>query len=274
MILLNDGAAWWAMATGRPLSITALIANGSVPAREAAALWWAIERGASYFVTAWPRLAGKTTAATALLHFLPEDAYLYVTNGPRDPITVPEDVGPVYLLINELSNHTPAYLHGRAALRAFALLDGRVRVVGTLHADSAEEALDVMQGESGLPLRDAAKVDLIVSLRAWRGQQRIERRIGMVELVRASGEAAATTTITEWDDDALNTRLTEHGLAALADWRGVAIEQVEREVDERERFLTALVMGDVLDRAEVDRAIARFRAAAANDGLDDATTQA
>src|SRR5439155_6827064 len=118
-MLLKRPAPRSGMTTGPPLTMVDLIANGTVPAAEAAALWWAVERGASVMVAAGPRLAGKTTLASALFPFLPENARAYITAGPRDPLALPDGDGPIYLLVNELSNHTPYYLAGPAAQRAF-----------------------------------------------------------------------------------------------------------------------------------------------------------
>ena len=90
-----------------------------------------------------PAGAGKSTVANALLEFLPRTHTLYVTAGGWDGWRCqPRPV--CYLLVNELSGHMPVYLYGRAAQRAFALLENGTRMLGTLHARSASEAVRVM----------------------------------------------------------------------------------------------------------------------------------
>ena len=76
----------------------------------AAALWWAIERDASFFIATGPRLAGKTSLARALLAFLPDDAAIYFTVGPGDPLVLLRYIWTSYIPDNCLINHNPVYL--------------------------------------------------------------------------------------------------------------------------------------------------------------------
>src|SRR5262245_38039300 len=141
--VLNDPGPWRGTLRGQ-MTLAKLLACGTLSSEAAATLWWAIERGASVFVTAGPPGAGKSTLANALLDFLPADARVYVTSGGWDRVDVPPAPVPTYLLVNELSPHMPVYLHGAAARRAFALLHTGVRMLGTLHARSVAEAVRVM----------------------------------------------------------------------------------------------------------------------------------
>ena len=261
MHLLNDPAPWWGMMPGPPLTIVDLIDNGTVPAEAAAALWWALERGASLFVAAAPRLAGKSTLATALLAFLPADARVYVTAGPGDPIALAPGGPPTYLLINELSNHAPQYLAGAAARRAFSLLRDDVRVIGTLHADSAAEAVAVMHYESGVPLGDAARVTLVVVLRARRTESSVERRVVEVGLLGSEGERVRVVDVAAWEPRAERLALIPPpgGLAALAAWAGIPPDAAAGEVASRTAFLTELVMSGARAPQDVDAAVRRFR---------------
>lgn len=261
MQVVNDPRPWWGMIRGEPLSIVELIANGTISAAGAGALWWALERGASLFVAAGPQLAGKTTLATALLPFLPEDARAYVTAGSQDRVVPPAGPGPLYLLINELSNHTPVYLAGPAALRAFALLRDGVRAIGTLHADSAQGAVEVMHQELGIPLADAARVTLVAVLRARRTAAGIERRVAEIGLLEPAVEGVRVTAVAErasWDGD-LNVRPAPGGVAALARWAGVAPARAEGEIAARARHLHDLTAGGVLAPDAVTAAVAQFR---------------
>ncbi len=64
---------WWGYhwAPPRPLSITQIIASGSLDAELAALLWLLVEGRVPVVVAAEPPLAGKTTTLTALMDFLP-----------------------------------------------------------------------------------------------------------------------------------------------------------------------------------------------------------
>src|SRR5207245_7722600 len=85
-------------------------------------------------------------------------------------LLVPADGGPTYLLISELSRHgRPYYLSGPAARRAFALVRDGLRVVGTLHADSVDEAIENLGDEVELSPEDIARVDLLAITRVEGG---------------------------------------------------------------------------------------------------------
>jgi len=261
--VLNDPAPWWGMLQGPPLSIIDLIDNGTISVEGAAALWWAIERGASVMVAAAPQRAGKTTLATALLAFLPDDAAVFLTAGPRDARIVPSSNGPVYLLVNELSNHTPVYLAGPSARRAFTLLRDGTRMIGTLHADSAAEAVDVMHHESGIPATDIPGVNLVAVLRARRTASGVERRVVEIGLLTPNGDDVAVATVTLWEASTSRLQLSAHpqGATALARWAGVSHEQVEAEIAARRRALGDLAARGTRESEQVTEAVKRFRAA-------------
>jgi type IV secretory pathway ATPase VirB11/archaellum biosynthesis ATPase len=249
------------MTSGPPLTMVDLIANGTVPPAEAAALWWAVERGASVVVAAGPRLAGKTTLAGALFPFLPENARVYVTAGPRDPLALPEGEGPIYLLVNELSNHTPYYLAGPAAQRAFQLLGPRVRLIGTLHAESTDEAVEVMRYESDIPYEAVARIDLVLVLRARRAAAGVERRLVEIGLLRPDAARPRVSLVAGWypGREELALRPAPEGLAALAAWAGLPADQAEREVGARAALLTSLVRRSERSLEQVEAAVGTFR---------------
>ena len=78
---LNDPHPW-TEGVHAELTLVDVVANGTIPARAAALLWWAVERGASLFTAGGPSGAGKTTLANALLAFLPEGAGIYAVAEP------------------------------------------------------------------------------------------------------------------------------------------------------------------------------------------------
>jgi hypothetical protein len=266
--VLNDPTPWWGLLRGRPLSIVELLEGGTLTPRPTAALWWALERGASLFVAAGPPGAGKSTLATALLPFLPADARLYVTAGPWDRLHVPAGPGPLYLLVNELSWHTPYYLHGPAAQRAFALLRDGTRVLGALHARSVEEAVEVMRDEAELEAADVARVTLVVVLAAARTRDYagITRRVVEVGLLAPAGDAVAIERVARMDPEAGRLQLAAGGLDALAGWAGVPTPQVAAQLARRTAELERWVATGIRTIPDVEQAIARFRADTAGGG--------
>lgn len=238
-----------------------LVANDTVPAEVAGALWWAMERGASALSAAGPRLAGKTTLATALLSFLPDEARLYAVRGPYDPIDVPLEDGPLYLLVNELSDHTPWYVWGPAARRAFALLGQGARMVATLHANSAAQAVAVMRYETGAPPEVLGRITLVLVLRArWAGTG-IERRLVEVSLLRPADGRVVVVPVAAPAPEPLGLSLAPPpgGVAALASWAGVDPQTAQAEVDARTRFLTEQWRRGVHTWQDVTAAVRWFR---------------
>jgi hypothetical protein len=216
--LLNDPWPWSGTLRGRPLSISDLIDNDTLTLRQAATLRWAIERGASVFVAAGPQGAGKSAVANALLEFLPTDAQVYVTAGYRDRLDMPTTLdGPLYLLVNELSFHMPLYLSGGQARRAFELLRTGARMLGTLHAESAAEAVAVMCEEAELARQDIAAPFILPIVEAWRSGQRILRRVKEIGFLPPCGDVVT---------------LLPDSLGPLATWAGVSVADLEGELTE------------------------------------------
>jgi len=261
MEFVNDPQPWYGMLPGEPLSIVDLIANDTLTVEVAAALWWAIERGASFFVAAGPQRAGKTTLATALLAFLPDDAKLYVTSGPDDALALPEQAAPLYLLVNELSDHTSVYLSGEAACRAFAALDGRVKMAGALHADHAAGAVAVMHEDAGIPLDQVARINLVVVVRVRQVGRQVERRVAQVALLRAAGAGVDVVDVArrDGDRDELAFLPPPGGMAALAAWQRVLVSEVDRDLGVRGSLLRELVEHGTRDPEAVAGAVRRFR---------------
>lgn len=277
MEYLNDPHPW-TEGIGRDLSMVDLVLNETIPVVSAALLWWALERGASLLTAGGPSGAGKSTLANACLSFLPEGARAYAVGGRNDPMQVPTDTGPTYLLISELSRHgRPYYISGPAARRAFALARAGLRVVGTLHADSVDEAIENLGDEVELSPEDIARVDLIAISRVegwtgaggrgWSGQVpregTVRRRIVEIGLLGPDPACGVRKVdLAAWNTRSSRLELAEPpaGIAALARWAGVSPSSAEAAIAERVDTLTRLAAEGRRDPRDVVEAVRRFRA--------------
>lgn len=273
MQYVNDPGPWLD-GVGSDLSMVDLLANGTIPALPAAALWWAVERGASLLTAGGPQGAGKSTLANAALAFLPAAARVYVVAGNDDPITPPPGDGPAYLLVSELSLGGPTrYLRAPAAQRAFARLRDGTRLVGTLHADSVAEAVGSLRHDFGVPAADVARVALVAISRIVgravpeRGRFRrpgaeAERRIVEIGLLVPAGAGVDVTPLTAWDAAAKRLELAPAAVAALAGWAGVAAATAEAAIGERADALAELREQGRRAPGELADAVRRRRAGA------------
>lgn len=264
----------WMDGVEHNLSVVDLLANGTIPALPAAALWWALEQGASLLTAGGPSGAGKSTLAHAALTFLPLAARVYVVSGRGDPLTLPPGEDRAYLLISELSAHgRPQYVSGPTAQRAFALLRDGLHLVGTLHADSVNEAVASLRGEFEIPAADIAQVTLVAISRITRGEHSrygrrprvqagadVERRVVEIGLLTpaAEGEGVRVEALTTWEPEQRRLELRPGAGAALAGWAGAATETVERALRDRAAALTASLQEGRSPDA-VAAAVARFR---------------
>lgn len=259
----------WTGSVERNLSIVDLLASGTITAPVAAALWWALEHGASLLTAGGPSGAGKSTLANALLPFLPTSAPIYVVSGRGDPLELPAG-GPAYLLVSELSAHgRPHYLSGPTARRAFALLQDGTRLVGTMHADSVAEAIASLRDEFELPAAAVARVTLIAITRITRGEFRrhpypqassdIERRIVEVGLLSPAAEGVGVERLTSWQPESGHLDLASGAADALAGWADLPTTEVEAAIRDRATVLLGLTREGLRAPDEVAAAVRGLR---------------
>ena len=269
---LNDPHPW-TEGLGADLTMVDIVANDTIPAQAAALLWWALERGASLVTAGGPSGAGKTTLANACLAFLPDGAGLYAVAGHEDRLELPTHGGRTYLLICELSDHPrPFYIAGEPARRVFARLAEGHGLVGTLHADSVAEAIEVLTGEVALLPEHVGHVDLIAVSRveneadfvkpgAFRRIPKeavVERRIVEIGLVVPGGHVPLAT----WRPEGrLEVEGAPGGVAAVAERLGVTAGHAEAEIAARAELLSQLAAEGRRDPADLAEAIARLRQA-------------
>jgi len=204
------------------------------------------------------------------LAFLPTEARVYVVSGRDDPLVLPPGDGPAYLLISELSAHgRPHYVSGPTAHRAFAMLHQGVGLIGTLHADSVDEAIGSLRDEFGLPAADIARAKLVAISRITGGEysrrprfQRnadVERRVVEIGLLAPAAEGVRVELLTAWEPRQQQLELRPGASAALGDWAGMSAGTVQSAIDDRAAALTALLQEERHTPEAVAAALRRFR---------------
>ena len=138
---IQDTDAWWGTdgrKEGRP-SVLDIIENGTMDVRTAALLWLLAEPKTSFISAAVPQLAGKSAVATVLIDFLPPKFQKVLSKGRDEDFSFLATAEPskTYLLVPELSDHTPRYLWGDNVRPLFEALRDGYSFIATMHRSSA-----------------------------------------------------------------------------------------------------------------------------------------
>src|SRR6266542_7125249 len=106
------------------LTILDLVANNTLSARVAAALWAAMDARLSLVVTAVPRFAGKSTLMNAVLGMLPPDIPVHRLDGSREQmLQLKKEASGGYLVVAEIGQATvPGYVWGETVVELFVTL--------------------------------------------------------------------------------------------------------------------------------------------------------
>lgn len=278
---------WWGYHWDppRPLSAVEIIGTGSIDARLMATLWAAVSRRRSVMLASEAPQAGKTTTLSALVDFLPQDTVGVFLRGWWGDFEWTDEIGPDrgYLLINELSDHLPIYVWGRAAREALRLAGSGYGLGATMHADSLSEALELLRVELGVTDADLAGLTIYLQWSAYRTPGGMYRRcesawhlrlgpdgaldpicLGAIDGDRSpilSGAQRLPVPPILPDDGGRRARPFVHhpsGYAALATALDLSAEALDTEISEREAFLGALARHGVCDIASVAAAAARY----------------
>lgn len=261
----DEPFGWWGYhwTPPEPRSLAWLIQAGSLDTHLAAFLSLAVELRRSLIVVANPQEAGKTTLLTSLLDFLPAGIQPIYLRGWYERFTFLETTPPerAYLLCNEISAHLPTYLWGQGVRRVFqAGVDG-YPFVTTMHASSAEEAVDLLRRYPlEVPAEHIPAIDLVVSLDVGYVGTRLVRRIMRVEVI--------TTAMAPYRIEPVSERLLLRGelehrtgrmVALLAGWASCADDEASRLLSRRERMLQGLVQSGTVEVEDVRRQISASR---------------
>ncbi len=195
-------SGWWG-GYGRGedrLSLLDLIRNGTLDVQMAALLWGLVERKTSIIVAAGPQRAGKTTLLSALMDFAPPQFERVYTRGIYEDFSFLPHTDPArtYILIPELSDHTPAYLWGIRVQTLFDALARGYSMAATMHADTPEQVLRMLAGHPVyIPRERLHHAGVVVNLLMLYGGQGIARRVSMITRITPG---PGFETLAEWDD--------------------------------------------------------------------------
>ena len=123
--------------------------------------------------------AGKTTLLSALVDFLPDDTTGIFVRGWWEEYDWLDEIpaGTGYLLINEMSDHLPIYVWGRAARGALMLAGKGWGIGATMHADSLPEALAALRTHLGATDADLAGLTVYLQYSAYLTPAGMYRRV-------------------------------------------------------------------------------------------------
>src|SRR6187551_777217 len=279
---------WWGYhwEPPTPMSAVELIGTPAIDARLMATLWAVVERRRGVMLSSEAPQAGKTTLLSALVDFLPDDTTGIFVRGWWEEYDWLDEIpaGSGYLLINEMSDHLPIYVWGRAARGALMLAGKGWGIGATMHADSLPEALASLR-TLGATDADLAGLTIYLQFSAYATPTGMYRRVeeawhlrldeggtlAPVRLGAIEGDRSPRLTGAQRmpsppmlpDDGGRNERPLEHDPAAyalLAATLGMAADAFEAEVSSRAAFLEDLGVRGICDPPDVADAVRSYQA--------------
>jgi hypothetical protein len=277
---------WWGYhwEPPTPMSAVELIGTPTIDSRLMATLWAVVSRRRSVMLSSEAPQAGKTTLLSALVDFLPEDTTGIFVRGWWEEYDWLDQVpaGTGYLLINEMSDHLPIYVWGRAARGALVLAGKGWGLGATMHADSLPEALESLRGSLGATDADLAGLTIYLQYSAYATPAGMYRRIEEAWHLRLDGAGALAPVRLGAIDGERSPRLTgaqrlpsppmlpgdggrsalpfihdPAAYAVLGATLGLSAEELEAELAARSAFLEDLAARGVCDPSSVADAIRR-----------------
>jgi hypothetical protein len=167
----------WELPT--PMSAVELIGTPAIDSRLMAMLWAVVARRRGVMLSSEAPQAGKTTLLSALVDFLPADTTGIFVRGWWEEYDWIDEIpaGTGFLLINEMSDHLPIYVWGRAARGAMMLAGKGWGIGATMHADSLSEALDSLRTHLGATDADLAGLTVYLQYSAYLTPAGMYRRV-------------------------------------------------------------------------------------------------
>ena len=260
-------SAWWGgeRRDESRLTILDLIRNETLDVEAAALLWLLVAAKKSIVVAAAPQLAGKTTLLTALLDLMSPRYERVFARGRDEDFSFVSSTDPAntYVLVPELSDHTPAYLWGEGLRRLFRELERGYSVGATMHADTPQQVLAMLEGPPLFINRELlANIHVVVTLRLDRGPAEMTRRL--VEIaIQAPDRSPPLTTLVSRDrrTDALTHDGTAEATAALSELLRMRAGDVGLDLEHRAATLQSWLDLGLLGTAEFLRLLDQYHAA-------------
>jgi len=160
------------------LRLDDLVANRTLSPEIAHVLRATVAARRSFLVMAVPRLAGKTTTMQAMLAESrgPVLALGYDGDDVADLVTKARGG---YLVVPEVAPgpYAPGYVWGAPVRRAFAGIARGTALATALHAPDPESAFAILCQENKVPDADAARLAIVVYMRALGPQTAPTRRV-------------------------------------------------------------------------------------------------
>lgn len=255
--------SWWGWhgySQPQPLSITQVLRAGNLSAEMAALLWMGLEKGSSIVVASDPPSSGKTTTLSALLPFFPADGVLYFTRGLGERFELPPlGEEPVYLMVNEISDHLPVYSWGANVQRIFELMSEGYAMASTMHCDTTDEVIDQLRDDVGVEESLIGHLTFVLPIDVRWDQGAVRRRSLELALLEPCDGAPQKATLGEWSettDSYLSP--SDEALASFGARFGDDASTVRSEMEGR-----AAMLIDLAERSatadEVEAAIAEYR---------------
>jgi len=266
MRALNQPESWWGWhGYNQPqaMSITQIMRAGTFPPRIGAILWLAMERGRSIILAADPPGAGKTTILTALLAFAKPEASVYFTRGWGETFPLPTqspDDPPLYILINEISDHLPVYSWGPYVQKTFELAADGYSFASTMHAETVEGVLEQLTEECDVPADHLGLLAFVVPMYVGHANGARVRRVSEIAVLEPLARSYDRHTIARWDRaaDSYDILSTPAQINAGARRLGMEEDEFLDELARRQQLLEELVRDNVLSMDEVQLRILRF----------------
>ncbi len=159
----------WHYESDRPLSISQLVAAGTLDTRTAALLWVLVQRHQSFIISGptdpTPGV-GKTTTMNALLGLLPAGSTIVYTMGMFEDFGFVSDVEPgtTCVLANEVSDHLRIYMWGRTARTLLRLPESGFAVASSCHADTIDDVMAILTHDLRLGAEDVRRLGVVVNI--------------------------------------------------------------------------------------------------------------
>ena len=193
---------------------------------------------------------------------------MYFTRGWGETFRLPTIAAgdpPVYLLVNEISDHLPVYSWGPYVQRAFELMADGYSLASTMHADTVSGVIEQLTEECDVPVRLVGELDLVVPMYVGAHDGRRIRRVSEIGVLEPLGPSYDEHTVVRWsrESDAFAVLTTPTQINALARRLGMEDGELIQEVARYEQFLEGLIRDGVMGIDDVQERVSAFAGHAA-----------